>query len=270
MGRIESTFATLKKESRKAFVAYITAGDPNLSRTVELVKEFDRRGVDIVELGVPFSDPLADGPVNQAAAQRALAAGTTLPKILDMVESLRRETQIPLVLFTYYNPVHRFGLESLVSRASEAGVDGILALDLPPEEAGDYKQLMDARGLDTVFLITPTSREDRIELITSVSSGFVYYVSRTGVTGERERLADTIGPMVAKIRNHTKQPIAVGFGISSPEQAREIGDLADAVVVGSAIVRRIGEVGDAPELLPEVRELVGALVQPLKGETNGH
>jgi tryptophan synthase alpha chain len=270
MSRINDRFAGLQAKGQTGFIPYITAGDPSLERTADLVLELERRGADIVELGVPFSDPLADGPVNQAGAQRALAAGTTLAKILDMVESLRARTQIPIVLFTYYNPVHRFGLERLVARAADAGVDGILALDLPPEEAGDYKRLMDAANLDTIFLITPTSTDERIRLITSVTTGFVYYVSRTGVTGEREEMADTISPMLSKIRSHTDQPIAVGFGISTPEQSRDIGAFADAVVVGSAIVRRIGEIGDAPELLGDVGELVGALVRPLKGDANGH
>ena len=265
MSRISDRFAELKKRKQAGFIPYITAGDPNLDRTFDMVLEMERRGADIVELGVPFSDPLADGPVNQVSAQRALKAGTTLPKILDTVASIRKQSQIPIVLFTYYNPVHRFGLERMVDRAADAGVDGILALDLPPEEAGDYKASMGARGLDTIFLITPTSRDDRIKLITSVATGFVYYVSRTGVTGERDQLADTVGPMIEKVRAHTSLPIAVGFGISTPEQSRQVGGIADAVVVGSAIVRRVGEIGDDPRLTTEVGDLVEALVRPLKG-----
>ncbi|MDA0746438.1 MAG: tryptophan synthase subunit alpha [bacterium] len=265
MRRIEKAFAALKEKGQTGFIAYITAGDPNLETTRALVPELARRGVDIVELGVPFSDPLADGPVNQAAAQRALEAGTRLSHILDMVADLRTETQVPIVLFTYFNPVHQYGLERLVDRAAEVGVDGILALDLPPEEAGEYKRLMDARGLDTIFLMTPTTREPRIRMIASHTTGFVYYVSRTGVTGEQVRVADTVGPMVDKIRAQTDLPIAVGFGVSRPEHAEQIAGYADAVVVGSAIVRRIEEAAGDPELVTRVGAFVETLVRPLRG-----
>ncbi len=265
MSRISDKFSVLKQNGQTGFIAYVTAGDPDLDTTRALVPELERRGVDIVELGVPFSDPLADGPEIQRASQRALRHDVSLADVLDLVSDLRGETGIPIVLFTYYNPIHRYGLERLVDRAVEVGVDGILALDLPPEEAGDYKRLMDARGLDTIFLIAPTSRDDRIRLISSCTTGFVYCISRTGVTGERERLSDAIGSVVARIRNHTSHPIAVGFGVSNPEHTREVAGYADAVVVGSAIVRRIGESEGDPDLVSHVGEFVETLARPLKG-----
>ena len=269
MTQISDTFAGLKGAGRTGFVAYITAGDPDLKTTRDLVLELERRGVDIIELGVPFSDPLADGPVNQESAQRALRHGVSLSNIMDMVADLRSETDIPIVLFTYYNPVHRYGLERFGDHARAAGVNGALVLDLPPEESDDYRQVMAARELDTIYLLTPTSREDRIRLISSCSTGFVYYVSRTGVTGERTRLTDTVRPKVAQIRACTDKPIAVGFGVSQPEHVKEIADYADAVVVGSAIVRRIGEGEGEPDLVPRIGAFVETLVRPLRGAANG-
>ena len=270
MRRISDTFSGLKQRNRAGFVAFITAGDPDLETTCDLVLEMERRGVDIVELGVPFSDPLADGPVNQASAQRALRNGVSLADILDMVARLRSKTEIPIALFTYFNPIHRYGLERFVERAADAGVDGAVVLDLPLEEAGDYKRLMDGRELDTIFLVTPKSRDDRIRRIASFSTGFIYYVSRTGVTGERDPVSEAIRPMVERIRSHTDTPIAVGFGISRPEQVGEVAHYADAVVVGSAIVRRIGEGEGAPDLVSQIGDFVGTLTRPLKGESDGH
>jgi len=269
MMRISDTFAGLKEAGRTGFVAYITAGDPDLETTRNLVLELERRGVDIIELGVPFSDPLADGPVNQESAQRALRHEASVSHIMDMVADLRSETDIPIVLFTYYNPVHRYGLERFGDHARTAGVNGALVLDLPPEESGDYRQVMAARGLDTIYLLTPTSRENRIRLISSCTTGFVYYVSRTGVTGERTRLADTVRPKVAQIRACTPKPIAVGFGVSQPEHVQEIANYADAVVVGSAIVRRIGEEGGEPDLVARIGAFVDTLVRPLRRTPNG-
>ena len=269
MSRIPETFARLKKEGRTGFVPYITAGDPDLAMTGELVLELERRGADLIELGVPFSDPLADGPVNQASAQRALEHGVSLLDIIEMVKGLRSETEIPIVLFTYFNPVHRLGLERFGDLAAEAGVDGVLALDLPPEESGDYRRLMDERGLDTIYLLAPTSRDDRIRLISSCTTGFVYYVSRTGVTGERVGLADAIRPKVAQIRRCTSKPIAVGFGISRPEHVEEVAGYADAVVVGSAIVRRIAEGTGEPDLVSRIGAFVETLVRPLRGGNYG-
>jgi len=263
MMRIGQRFEDLRKTGRTGFVAYITAGDPDLNTTHQVVLELDRRGVDVLELGVPFSDPLADGPVIQEASQRALAAGATLEGVLSMVADVRTETEIPIVLFTYYNPIHRYGVERFVKRAADVGVDGVLMLDLPPEEGSDYKAQMDVHGLDTIFLVTPTTRDDRMKLIASHTRGFVYYVSRTGVTGERDSLADEIQSKVSAICQHTDMPIAVGFGISTPEHVSEIARYADAVVVGSAIVRRVGEYQHDADLVAKVGAFVGSLIGPL-------
>ena len=262
--RIGRRFEDLRKAGRTGFVAYITAGDPDLNTTHQVVLELDRCGVDVLELGVPFSDPLADGPVIQEASQRALAAGATLEGVLSMVADVRAETEIPIVLFTYYNPIHRYGVERFVKRAADVGVDGVLMLDLPPEEGGDYKAQMDAHGLDTIFLMTPTTRDDRMKLIASHTRGFVYYVSRTGVTGERDSLADEIQNKVSAICQYTDMPIAVGFGISTPEHVSEIAQYADAVVVGSAIVRRVGEYQNDADMVSKVGAFVGSLIGPLR------
>lgn len=262
--RIGQRFEDLRKVGRTGFVAYITAGDPDLNTTHQVVLELDRQGVDVLELGVPFSDPLADGPVIQEASQRALAAGATLEGVLSMVADVRAETEIPIVLFTYYNPIHRYGVERFVKRAADVGVDGVLMLDLPPEEGNDYKAQMDVHGLDTIFLVTPTTRDDRMKLIASHTRGFVYYVSRTGVTGERDSLADEIQNKVSAICRYTDMPVAVGFGISTPEHVSEIARYADAVVVGSAIVRRIGEYQGDAGLVSKVGAFVGSLIGPLR------
>jgi len=269
MTRIGKRFDDLKKNGRKGFVAYITAGDPNFEKTHQLVLELERQGVDVLELGVPFSDPLADGPVIQEASQRALKAGATLDGVLNLVANLRKETEIPIVLFTYFNPIHRMGIERFVKRSKEVGVDGVLMLDLPPEEGGEYKQAMDASGLDTVFLVTPTTRDKRIALLTELTTGFVYYVSRTGVTGEREHVADALQEQIDRIRAVTDKPIAVGFGIAQPDQVAEVAAIADAAVVGSAIVRRIGEYGTDVDLVSKVGSFVGALTAPLKEGAHG-
>lgn len=264
MTRIGRRFEDLRKAGRTGFVAYITAGDPDLNTTHQMVLELDRRGVDVLELGVPFSDPLADGPVIQEALQRALAAGATLEGVLSMVADVRAESEIPIVLFTYYNPIHRYGVERFVKRAADVGVDGVLMLDLPPEEGGDYIGRMNEHGLDTIFLVTPTTRDDRMKLIALHTRGFVYYVSRTGVTGERDSLADEIQSKVSAICQYTDMPIAVGFGISTPEHVSEIAQYADAVVVGSAIVRRMGEFQSDADLVAKVGAFVGSLIGPLR------
>ena len=264
MTRIGKRFEDLQRAGQTGFVAYITAGDPDLKTTHLVALELTRQGVDILELGVPFSDPLADGPVIQEASQRALAAGATLEGVLSLVADLRMETEIPIVLFTYYNPIHRYGIARFVERAAEVGIDGVLMLDLPPEEGGDYKARMDAHGLDTVFLMTPTTRDARMALIAAHTRGFVYYVSRTGVTGERDHLADEIQTKVTAIRQHTAIPIAVGFGISKPEHVSEIARYADAVVVGSAIVRRIGAYQKDAALVDKIGAFVGSLIGPLR------
>lgn len=261
MSRISDTFERLRIAGRKGFVAYITAGDPDLATTADLVREFARRGVDIVELGVPFSDPLADGPVNQEAAERALKAQTTVEGILRMVGDLRADVEIPLVLFTYLNPILKYGMARCIERCEEAGIDGILLLDLPPEEGNGYRRLMAEHGLDTIFLVTPTTTEERMRLIAGYASGFIYCVSRTGVTGEQERLSASIGAMTATIRCHTVLPVAVGFGVSSPEQVGQAAGQADAVVVGSAIVKRVG----AGLSVSEIGDFAESLMAPLRG-----
>jgi tryptophan synthase alpha chain len=262
--RVTEKFEALKKSGQKGFIAYIAAGDPDFDVTEKLVIEFDRIGVDIVELGVPFSDPLADGAVNQRAAERSLKKGATLRKVLATVKRIRCVSEIPIILFTYFNPVHHLGVEQFVAEAHDSGVDGALVLDLPPEESGEYKPLMDMKGLCTVYLLAPTSADDRIDLISRHSTGFIYYVSREGVTGIQERMAGGIASMVDKIRARSGSPVAVGFGISSPQLASETASYSDAVVVGSAIVKKIEECGDSPEVVQKVSPFVSELVRAVK------
>src|SRR5580692_360559 len=264
MNRIEECFARLKKDGQKGFIVYIGAGDPNLEMTRRLALAFDKIGVDVLELGVPFSDPLADGLVNQLAAQRGLESGTTPAKVLQTVAAIRQASQIPIVLYIYFNLMHRRGLETFVREAAAAGVDGLLALDLPPEESGNYEALMAQAGMSAIYLVAPTTPESRIELIVKRGSGFIYYVSREGVTGMQKSVSETIGAMTAKIRAHTDLPIAVGFGISTPEQARLVAQNADAVVVGSAIVNQIAKHGRDADLPQRIAAFTGALVKAAK------
>ena len=264
MNRIIQRFDRLKEQGAAGFIVYIGAGDPNLEATRQLALAFDRAGVDVLELGVPFSDPLADGPVNQLAAQRGLASGTTPRKVLQTVARIRQESQIPIVLYIYFNLIHRHGLETFVRDAAAAGVDGLLALDLPPEESENYEALMRQAGLCVIYLVAPTTPEERIELIVKRATGFVYYVSREGVTGMQAKVSGAIGQMTARIRAHTGLPIAVGFGISTPEQARTVAASADAVVVGSAIVNQIALHGQSPDLVPRVMEFTSALINAVK------
>jgi tryptophan synthase alpha chain len=264
MNRIAERFARLRRKGEKGFVVYIGAGDPDLEATRKLALAFDQVGVDVLELGVPFSDPLADGLVNQLAAQRGLESGTTPPKVLETVAAIRRESQIPIVLYIYFNLIHRHGLERFIRDAANAGVDGLLVLDLPPEEGETYETLMHQAGLCNIYLVAPTTPEDRIELIVKRGTGFIYYVSREGVTGMQSKVADTIAQMTAKIRAHTTLPIAVGFGISTPEQARTVAASAEAVVVGSAIVNQIAQHGRSQDLIPRVSDFVKSLVQAVK------
>ena len=266
MNRLEKKFAELKRLEQKAFIAYITAGDPSLDSTVRLVREFETQGVDCVELGVPFSDPIADGPVNQEAAMRALRNPIGVRQILDAVREIRRDSEIPIIFFAYFNSILSYGLERFVRDADESGLDGALLLDLPPEEAGEYKRLMDAKGLSTIFLVSPVTPDERLKLITAHATGFVYYVSQMGVTGERDKIGESIPDMVARIRKLTDTPVAVGFGISRPEHVAEIARYADGVIVGSSIVRRIGENGEKPGFEKEIGRFVGDLARPLKGK----
>jgi tryptophan synthase alpha chain len=264
MNRIVERFARLKERGQKGFIVYIGAGDPSLEVTRQLAVAFDQAGVDVVELGVPFSDPLADGLVNQLAAQRGLESGTTPAGVLETVASLRRESQVPIVLYIYFNLVHKAGLKRFIADAARAGVDGLLVLDLPPEESENYESLMAAAGLCVIYLVAPTTPEDRIEFIVKRASGFIYYVSREGVTGMQAKVSETIGEMTARIRRHTTLPIAVGFGVSNPEQARLVAAHADAVVVGSAVVNEIARLGRSPDLVPQVGDFVGKMVKAIR------
>jgi tryptophan synthase alpha chain len=245
MNRIVERFARLKERQEKGLIVYIGAGDPNLEATRRLALAFEKAGVDVLELGVPFSDPLADGLVNQLAAQRGLESGTTPRKVLETVAAIRRKSQIPIVLYIYFNLIHRYGVGPFIRDAAKAGVDGLLVLDLPPEEGNACEALMRKAGLCPICLVAPTTPEDRIRIIVKHGAGFIYYVSREGVTGMQEKLSDRIAPMIARIRKHTNLPIAVGFGISTPKQARLAAIQADAVIVGSAVVNRVAGIGNA-------------------------
>ncbi|MFC1552677.1 tryptophan synthase subunit alpha [Candidatus Latescibacterota bacterium] len=266
MRALEKTFKELQSQGRKAFIAYITAGDPDIQATVRLVRELEAGGVDIIELGIPFSDPIADGPVNQAAAQRALKNDINLGMILDAVKTIRQDSDIPIVFFSYINPIIAYGMERFASDAKASGLSGALILDMPPEEAGDYKILMEDNNLDTIFLVSPITPVDRIDLIVKHASGFVYYVSQMGVTGERNDVSETIPQMVEEIKSRTDIPVAVGFGISTPDQVRGIAEHADGVIVGSSIVKRIGEKGIHSGFEKEIGAYVKTLTAPLKGE----
>ena len=264
MNRIVEKFAQLKRASKKGFIVYIGAGDPNLKATRELALAFDKSGVDILELGVPFSDPLADGLVNQLAAQRGLESGTTPPKLLETIAAIRKDSQIPIVLYIYFNLIHRVGMEKFITDAARAGVDGLLVLDLPPEESDNYEALMKKTGLCHIYLVAPTTPEARMELIVKRGAGFIYYISREGVTGMQSQVASNLAEQVGKIRAHTNLPIAVGFGISNPEQAKLVAQNADAIVVGSAVVNQIAEQGKSPELVAKVGAFVKALGDAVK------
>jgi tryptophan synthase alpha chain len=241
VGRIAARLAQCKAEGRPAFVAFLTAGDPSLDRTVSAALELEKAGVDVLELGVPFSDPLADGPVIQRSSERALSRGVTLARVLEVVREIRKTSQLPLVLFSYLNPLLQRGLERIAAEAAKAGVDGVLVTDLPPEEGQAWIAAARAAELDTIFLASPTSPDERLRKVAEASRGFVYAISRMGVTGERQALSDDARPLVARLRALTRVPVALGFGISTPEQVKEAAAAADAVVVGSALVRFLEE-----------------------------
>lgn len=268
MNRISERFARLRRAGQKGLIAYIGAGDPDLETTRQLALAFDRLDVDVLELGVPFSDPLADGPVNQLAAQRGLASGTTPPGVLAAVAAIRSHSQLPIVLYLYFNLIHRYGLPRFVQDAAAAGVDGLLVLDLPPEEGQSYEALMQQAGLCNIYLVAPTTPEARIALLVKRAAGFIYCVSREGVTGMQAEIAASIAPMTRNIRAYTDLPIAVGFGISTPEQAKAAAVNADAVIVGSAIVNQIGQLGRDPALVGRVAEFVQPFVAAVKAGTN--
>jgi tryptophan synthase alpha chain len=268
MNRIDATFKKLKAARHKAFIPYIMAGDPSPEETRGTVLLLEKCGADIVELGVPFTDPLADGPTIQRAAERALQAGVTLSTVIGIVRDLRKDTQIPLLLMTYYNPIFKYGEEQFVRDAVDAGVDGVIIPDLPPDEAGGLLRLSKLAGLATVFLLAPTSTGERVKKVAKATRGFLYYVSMTGITGGKILLDESIRNSIDMIRNITDKPIAVGFGIATPEEARSVSEFADAVIVGSAIVKRLHE---SPESLESyVTQLRRAITnnQELAGDSH--
>lgn len=252
--RIQSKFQELQSDNKKAFIPFIVAGDPDLDTTIRLVPELERSGSHVVELGIPFSDPVADGPTIQRAAARALEHGYRLADYLQAVQAIRKTSNVPILLFSYFNPIYQYGLESLAQDASAAGVDGLLITDIIPEESDAYRACMHAHELDCVFLAAPTSGEERIARIAACSSGFIYVVSRAGVTGAQQELSGTVLPTIERVRRHSRLPIAVGFGISKPEQVRAVWDLADGAVVGSAIVSEMERIRDAGEIPARIGE----------------
>ena len=256
MTRITKKFKKLAKDGGKAFIPYIMAGDPSIEKTRELILMLERAGSDIIELGVPFSDPLADGPVIQQAAERAVSAGVTLRKVIALVKDVRGETQVPIVLMTYYNPIFKYGEQKFVRDAVAAGVDGIIVPDLPPDEAGSLRKLAKKEGLDTIFLFAPTSTEQRRKVVGKASTGFVYYVSIAGITGSALTLQDDAAAYISHVKEISGgKPVAVGFGVSTPEEAASVAAIADGVIVGSAIVKRVGEPG-LEEFVSSLREAV--------------
>lgn len=259
--RISEKFRKLKLEGKKAFIPYTMAGDPSLESTRDVVLLFEECGADIIELGVPFSDPLADGPTIQRASERALKNGVTLRKVISLVKDLRQATQVPLILMTYFNPVFKYGIEQFIKDAKSAGVDGMIIPDLPPDEAGDFITLSRKAALDTIFLLAPTSTEDRIKKVVKASSGFIYYVSITGITGSGLLLDGSMNLLISNIRKYTEKPIAVGFGVSTADEAAAVSQLADGVIVGSAIVKRLFESpGELRGYLMSLREAINGVV----------
>jgi tryptophan synthase alpha chain len=256
VSRIEERFTELRKAGKTGLVTYVTAGDPDLARSAAIIKRLDQAGADVLEIGVPFSDPLADGPVIQRATERALAAGTTLSNVLSMLKTLRPSVSAPIVIFSYANPILRMGLQTFVSEARAAGVDGVLTLDMPPEEGETFRAAFAGAGIDTIFLLSPTTTVDRIRRASALGSGFLYGISRLGVTGVRDTVDESARELAARVKSETQLPLALGFGISRPEHVRSIGQWADAAVVGSALVKVIAEHGQAAGLLDEVERYV--------------
>jgi tryptophan synthase alpha chain len=259
--RISKRFGDLRASGELGIVAYITAGDPSFDATLKYVLALAEAGTDVIELGVPFSDPLADGPTIQRASERALKAGASLAGVLDLVRRVRQSSQVPLVLFSYYNPILQMGLEKFASAAASAGADGVLATDLTPEESEDYRRILTAHHLDTIFLGAPTSTDDRLAKIASCSSGFLYLISRTGVTGAKDALPDDLPALLRRARSVTQLPIAVGFGISLPGHVSVLGGLADAAVIGSALVSEIEKASSVEAAASALGERIRALKQ---------
>jgi tryptophan synthase alpha chain len=264
MGRIQQTFGRLQRRGERALAAYFTAGDPSLAETTQLIEEAALRGADLIELGVPFSDPLADGPVIQRAAQRALAGGVTLHKVLNLVREVRDRLGPPIALLTYYNPLFRYGLKPFAQDAVAAGVDGVIVADLPPEEAGPLAAEAKTAGLDLIHLVAPTSPPDRMRLIARKSGGFIYFVSLTGVTGARTTLPPDLAGNLRQLRAVTTKPVCVGFGISTPDQVAAVAPYVDGVIVGSAIVGLIEAHRSDPDLVAEVGRFIATLKAPLR------
>jgi tryptophan synthase alpha chain len=258
-GRIAQRFHKLAESRELGLVAYITAGDPSLDATERIVLAAAEAGADVIELGVPFSDPVADGPTIQRASERALRSGTTLAGVIELVRRLRAQTDVPLVLFSYFNPILQMGIEKFAAAAGAAGADGVLATDLTPEEAEEYRAVLHAHGLDTIFLAAPTSTDERLALISECSSGFLYLISRTGVTGERDALPEDLPALARRVRRFTKLPLAVGFGISQPAHVSMLGGIADAAVVGSALVAEIEKAATADDAAAAVANRIRIL-----------
>ncbi|MBI5971379.1 MAG: tryptophan synthase subunit alpha [Deltaproteobacteria bacterium] len=258
--RISRAFARLKDKGKKALIAFVTAGDPDIAATRELVLTLEASGADIIELGIPFSDPMADGPTIQASSERALKKGTTPEDVLDAVKKIRKTSEIPIVLFGYYNPIFSYGVKKFSRKAKEAGADGVLVVDLPAEEAGELKEELCKNGLDLIFLLTPTSDAERMKLTSNVATGFIYFISITGVTGARQSVSKNISSYVKKIRCFSSIPVVVGFGVSTPVQANAVSSCSDGAVVGSAIINVIAaRQNDRKALLADVGEFVSSL-----------
>ena len=259
MGRIADSFTTLKRDGKKGFIPFITAGDPNLATTEKLLVTLAQTGATLIELGVPFSDPMADGPVIQRSSERALKHDFGLQEILDLVARARKQIDTPVILFSYYNPLFQFGLKRLAEAAKDAGLDGVLVTDLTPEESGEFERELRARELDMIFLVAPTSTDERLKLVAERASGFIYPVSRAGVTGTRETVSAEAEKLVNRVRKFSELPVAVGFGISNAEQVADVHRYADAVVVGSAIVAEMERFSDAPDLVERIEKFLTGL-----------
>ena len=267
MNRIHKTFQELRQSETCAFMPYLCAGDPTPELTPDLLLTLEDAGADLIELGVPFSDPIADGPTVQRASERALSHNISLEHILDMVFNLRKKTEIPIALMSYYNPIFSIGETEFCKRAQDVGVDGVIVPDLPPEEGQPLLDVAQKYNISTIFLVAPTSSSDRMELIGSVSTGFIYGVSLTGVTGVRATLSDEITPMITELREHTDKPVGVGFGVSTPEHAKQVSEIADGVIVGSAIVNVIEDnMHNKEQMLKAVKKFASELSEGVKSE----
>lgn len=268
MTRIDTTFAALREKQETALIPFITAGDPDLATTAQLIKALADNGADLIELGIPFSDPMADGPTIQAASERALAAGATLEKVLQLVAEVRKSCQVPLILMGYYNPIFRYGAERFAQVAAAAGVDAVLLVDLPPEEAAEISGILKAEGVAMITLLAPTTPKERMQRLAAAAEGYLYYVSMTGVTGAQAISPDEIRQAVEELKAMSAVPVGVGFGISTVEDARAVGQFADGVVVGSALVKLIAEHSQSENLLPQVGKFIASLKQGLVETTS--